>query len=300
MYARAHHRRRRGFTLTELLVTIGIIAALLAILLPALASVWGATLQTKSMANMRQVATWMKLYESDNRETIVPSQFDYSNHPYPGKVRSEFTIGEQHRGTWADILWTVYEGGRFPDAVADLGHDYRFDAPDTELYELMGGDLDGNPCRSAAENTENFQLESDGPGGASDILPRPFGPGAQDRGRPGYFAANSFFNADPTAFDGARLWQTGQIKSPERSVYLVDSLAGEVIATTDGAWMRSNEAEEEDVDFRYPGDTLLLLFLDGHIDTQGLWPETGNWAVGEGLAELEKQRQFKVRNLHLN
>ena len=134
--------RPRGFTITELLVVIGLIVLLIGILLPALAAVKSGGLMTKSMANMRQIATWMRLYSNDNREFILPSQFDYSNNSYPGKVRSEFTdgVGEQYQGTWSDILWTVYEVGTFPDAVAVSGHDYRYDSPDLSLYEATDND----------------------------------------------------------------------------------------------------------------------------------------------------------------
>ncbi|MCH8314670.1 MAG: prepilin-type N-terminal cleavage/methylation domain-containing protein [Planctomycetes bacterium] len=86
------HNRRRGFTITELLVVIGLIVLLIGILLPALAAVKSGGLMTKSMANMRQIATWMRLYSSDNREFILPSQFDYSDNSYPGKVRSIISV----------------------------------------------------------------------------------------------------------------------------------------------------------------------------------------------------------------
>ncbi len=42
----------------------------------------------KSMNSLRQIGIWMQAYSSDNREFILPSQFDYSNNPYTGKVRS--------------------------------------------------------------------------------------------------------------------------------------------------------------------------------------------------------------------
>ncbi|MCZ6445597.1 MAG: prepilin-type N-terminal cleavage/methylation domain-containing protein, partial [Planctomycetota bacterium] len=200
---------RRGFTLTELMVVIGIIVVLLGLLLPALAGVFSSGLMTKSMSNMRQIGRWMRMYSSDNREFIVPSQFNYS-YPdcptcYRGKVRSaaDPPLGDQHKGTWSDILWTVFEGGVFPEAgvpVANggLDYDYRFDSPDKKLYDLVGGDLE-NPFRSAALNKRNAPAGSGtGPAPIGDADPTPFGSGAQGIGRPGYFAANNFFDSrDP-------------------------------------------------------------------------------------------------------
>ncbi len=58
---------RRGFTLTELMVVIGIIVVLLGLLLPALAGVFSSGRMTKSMSNMRQIGQWMRMYSSDNR-----------------------------------------------------------------------------------------------------------------------------------------------------------------------------------------------------------------------------------------
>jgi prepilin-type N-terminal cleavage/methylation domain-containing protein len=184
---------RRGFTLTELLVVIGIIILLIGLLLPALAGVHTSGLMSKSMSNMRQIGTWMRLYSSDNREYILPSRFDYSGTSYPGKVRSasgpplSTPQCGPNCGTWTDILWTVFAVGVFPESPSNPGYDYRFDSPDRTLYDRLGGDLD-NPFRSAVDNTQNM------PNGD---LPTPFGTGAQEKGLPGYFAANDFFDARP-------------------------------------------------------------------------------------------------------
>ncbi|MCZ6810570.1 MAG: prepilin-type N-terminal cleavage/methylation domain-containing protein [Planctomycetota bacterium] len=300
---------RRGFTLTELMVVIGIIVVLLGLLLPALAGVFSSGLMTKSMSNMRQIGQWMRMYSSDNREFIVPSQFNYS-YPdcptcYRGKVRSaaDPPLGDQHKGTWSDILWTVFEGGVFPEAgvpVANggLDYDYRFDSPDKKLYDLVGGDLE-NPFRSAALNKRNAPAGSGtGPAPIGDADPTPFGSGAQEIGRPGYFAANNFFNADQEVDSEARFYTTGQIKAPERSMYLVDSVAGETIEDEPEPFQAGptlgtpGSVPTLEVDFRYSG-VCLMLFLDGHVEPVGQWQD---------ICELEglDGRSIRIRNLTSN
>lgn len=290
------NNRRRGFTITELLVVIGLIVLLMGILLPALAAVKSGGLMTKSMANMRQIATWMRLYSSDNREFIVPSQFDYSDNSYRGKVRSIITAGQgvEHEGTWSDILWTVNEVARFPEAQPappeGSGHEYRFDSPDIELYNIVGGNLP-NPFRSAAQNTDQIK------GGNG---PTPFGTGAQERGHPGFFAANDFFDARPDP-DGQQRWFTNaQIKVPEQSMYLVDSFYGEVIQDEPGPFDRAPAfAPTIEVDFRYAGETCLMLFLDGHVGPQGIWKNL-DALQGDSNAPGDHGRGIRIQNLTQN
>ena len=290
------HNRRRGFTITELLVVIGLIVLLIGILLPALAAVKSGGLMTKSLANMRQIATWMRLYSSDNREFLVPSQFDYNGNYYPGKVRSIITAGRgvEHEGTWSDILWTVYEVARFPEAQpappVGSGHEYRFDSPDIELYDIVGGDLE-NPFRSAAQNTGQVR------GGTG---PTPFGTGAQQRSRPGFFAANDFFDARPDG-DGQQRWFTNaQIKVPEQSMYLVDSFYGEVILDEPVPFDRNPTLSPPtiQVDFRYAGETCLMLFLDGHVGPQGIWKNLDD-LQGDPSNPQDHGRGIRIQNLNL-
>ncbi len=291
-------RVRGGMTLTELLVVMGGIAVLMALLFPALAGVRRSAFMANSMSNLRQVATWMRMYSGDNREFIVPSQFDYSANPYPGKVRSQFTIGAANQGTWADILWTVNQVGVLPGMVGPAGHDYRFDSPDATVYTEMGT-YDANVLRSAASNSKDLAVAG------GDGLAKPFGTGAHERGLPGFFAANNFFNADPDSGPFAAgsqqgFWTTGQIKAPDRSMYLVDSFAGEVIEDEPEPYLRVIPPFHSpppvpppvtlEVDFRYSG-VCLMLFLDGHVGPEGMWRD---------LDELQTKRQVRITKLTQN
>jgi prepilin-type N-terminal cleavage/methylation domain-containing protein len=346
---------RNGFTIVEILATLGIIAILLAITLAAMQGLGSSGITAKSHHNLRQIHTWMELYTGSNRDTVLPSQFDYTDENRGlGSVRSGLAwTGDQsnkswmteghrydgsaprtvHVGTWADILWFENalneELGMMDFTLGEeewggqLGvhRSYRFDSPDRDLYDQHLNTKE-NPLRSAGANTWDYpRWNQDGSAashppsqlGSQDDnngLPTPYGGGAWERELPGFFAANNFFDgrsdSDLCRCYGShsqidRLWTSGQILDPSRSMYIVDSFAGEVIghrrddsgAINDAmiaafhnddpytdAGGGGSEVSTCEVDFRYGGNSCLMLMLDGHVQSQSKWGDI--WDL-EGL-----------------
>lgn len=116
--------RRRGFALVELLVVVGIIAILVALLLPALGRARENARRAVCASNLRQLSMAFGMYWAENRQRypawawVIPDPGDwiywhsdrelsesaiakYLNHPGPQAFRCPSDDVESHRAWWS-------------------------------------------------------------------------------------------------------------------------------------------------------------------------------------------------------
>ena len=93
-------RSPRGFSLVELLVVIGIIAVLMALLLPTLSQARRQANTVKCASNLRQLAIGWTAYAQAHNGFSCPSRLP----PLPGGRSYDLGAGPQHRPRWYDVL----------------------------------------------------------------------------------------------------------------------------------------------------------------------------------------------------
>lgn len=79
-------KRARAFTLVELLVVIGIIAVLIALLLPSLIKAKDAATTLSCLSQLRQIGTVTAIYAVDNNGYIFPTSYDFDPNASPPAV----------------------------------------------------------------------------------------------------------------------------------------------------------------------------------------------------------------------
>ncbi|MDP7008224.1 MAG: type II secretion system protein [Phycisphaerales bacterium] len=328
--------KKRAFTIVELMVVISVIAILSALLITAVTRSLGAAKTAEAQNRMREIHTMMQTWSGGNNGRVLPSQFNFSDEAAAGTpihVRSdEHLEDDRYTGTWTDILWVENEMhetyGLHESEEEERDHlRWKSDSPGADIYAVRK--LFDNPFRSTMPNTRNASGRLP--------LPRPYGDGAREIDLQGYFAANDFFDArsdadgHPDADDGQnaepskvdRYYTYGMLDAPAKSLYLVDSVAGETIAhktisgdDDESAWLYDfgkgtislsdstgmNSDPTGEIDYRYGSQegSCLILMLDGHVAQEVPWTRLGldNPMSGGGPDRTTLQgRGIRVGNL---
>jgi prepilin-type N-terminal cleavage/methylation domain-containing protein/prepilin-type processing-associated H-X9-DG protein len=105
-------RLGHGFTLVELLVVIGIIAILIAMLMPALQRARSAAVMVQCMSNQRQVAMGILQYSIDNHNTLPPAGASS-----PGWVGSYMWYSGKYVGKYIGNQYGFRDDGAGSDAT---------------------------------------------------------------------------------------------------------------------------------------------------------------------------------------
>jgi prepilin-type N-terminal cleavage/methylation domain-containing protein/prepilin-type processing-associated H-X9-DG protein len=110
---RRRRRTRLGFTLIELLVVIGIIAVLIAILLPSLMKARQQAMIVKCASNERQIMQMMQMYASQNGGWLVPFSMAANGTGDPSFGNA--VANADHRDFGWDMILLMTVGGEHPD-----------------------------------------------------------------------------------------------------------------------------------------------------------------------------------------
>jgi prepilin-type N-terminal cleavage/methylation domain-containing protein/prepilin-type processing-associated H-X9-DG protein len=148
--SRGHGARagKRGFTLVELLVVIGIIAVLIGILMPVLGRAREQGRNARCLSNLRQIGAAMNLYSAENKGFIVPGSVQWFD-PGPKAGRGE--------SSWATLLVSL----KYITATSQLELSGAGTPPAEEVYqnEMSFGDSVFR-CPSGADRKGNVGSNS--------------------------------------------------------------------------------------------------------------------------------------------
>ena len=146
---------RSGFTLVELLVVIGVLAALAALLLPALQTAHESARRAACLANVRQLTLAAATYVRDNNGYLPEAAT--INVPFEGPMSPR---------TYNSPPWTVISAPQDLYVLPSIGGLLRrYLAPDGLSWR----------CPSSPENVfrESFVLQGDDPYSGTEVAPNP-------------------------------------------------------------------------------------------------------------------------------
>jgi len=249
---RSQRSNRRGFSLVELLVVIGIIAVLMAILLATTSKVRDMANSTKCLANLRQIGCAISSYANDHHGCLVPGDY----------ISVIDGFGLSGAGNWADILvdggYISAPTGAYPPDKLYADFDDGVEHRDTILRCPAGTDENGSA---------NFPASQTDPRGAfyfvrgsdtsHDAVFTWYAINCDPHTERDPAAKHTPFNFLPDYSSGAADWRINRITRIPARVPLV----------FDGVWCLADDPAR--INARHGGKRYTnLLFADGSCQTK--------------------------------
>jgi prepilin-type processing-associated H-X9-DG protein/prepilin-type N-terminal cleavage/methylation domain-containing protein len=259
--------RTRAFTLVELLVVIGIIALLVAILLPALNNARDQARTTQCLSNLRQIGQAHEMYLNEFHQFIVPTDYGDTSSP-PGP--NGYAIVE----SWETVLITS-------NCLAYPPHTNTGSPPATgNVLQCPSGAFEWIANSSITSGLPASRADANGAMGAQTVS-KIMNPGLAVYS---WYAINGTSGTDTGVpchrwpADGqttAKLYKITQIRKPSELAFIFDGI-GANVQSTNANRLNARHSRRKQTN---------VLFFDGHVQTYNTRDLPGDPAAGNDLTK---------------